>query len=85
MPAQKIDGNAIAKSIREDLSSRIAEMQSKNSNFKPSLAIIQVGDRSDSTSYVNMKQKAAAEAKIDFQHIKLPEETTQAAVSLGSP
>ena len=80
MPAQKLDGNAIAKSIREEINSKIAQTQTKNPKFQPSLAIIQVGERADSTSYVTMKQKAAADAKIDFQHIKLPEDTTEAAV-----
>lgn len=82
MPAQKIDGNAIAKAIREDIGSQIAAVQAKNPKFQPSLAIIQVGERPDSTSYVTMKAKAAADAKIKFQHIKLPEDIKEAAVSL---
>lgn len=81
MPAKKIDGNAIAKSIREDISAQIAATQANNPKFQPSLAIIQVGERPDSTSYVNMKAKAAADAKINFQHIKLAEDTNEAAVS----
>lgn len=84
MSAQRIDGNAIAKSIREQLNTKIAQLQSKNPVFQPSLAIIQVGERPDSTSYVTMKQKAAADAKIAFQHIKLPEDITEAAVRLAS-
>lgn len=81
MPAQKIDGNAIAKRIREQISEKIQNTQSKNPRFQPSLAIIQIGERQDSTSYVTMKQKAAADANIDFQHIKLPEDISEAAVS----
>ena len=61
MTATKIDGTAIAKSIREKIAKDIAEKQAKNSRYKPSLVIIQVGDRSDSSTYVRMKLKAAGE------------------------
>ncbi|KAH9824514.1 C-1-tetrahydrofolate synthase, cytoplasmic [Teratosphaeria destructans] len=64
MAATKIDGTAIAKSIRERISKEIADKQSVNPRYKPSLVIIQVGDRSDSSTYVRMKLKAAEEANI---------------------
>ena len=64
MTATKIDGTAIAKSIREKISKDIAEKQAQNPRYKPSLVIIQVGDRSDSSTYVRMKLKAAEEANI---------------------
>ena len=64
MTATKIDGTAIAKSIRERIAKDIADKQAKNDRFKPSLVIIQVGDRSDSSTYVRMKLKAAEEANI---------------------
>ncbi len=64
MTATKIDGTAIAKSIRERIAKDIAEKQAKNSRYKPSLVIIQVGERSDSSTYVRMKLKAAEEANI---------------------
>jgi methylenetetrahydrofolate dehydrogenase (NADP+)/methenyltetrahydrofolate cyclohydrolase/formyltetrahydrofolate synthetase len=41
MTAQKIDGTAIAKSIREKLGAKIKERQEKNPRYKPSLKIIQ--------------------------------------------
>lgn len=64
MTATKIDGTAIAKSIRERIAGEIADKQAKNPRYKPSLVIIQVGDRSDSSTYVRMKLKAAEEANI---------------------
>jgi methylenetetrahydrofolate dehydrogenase (NADP+) / methenyltetrahydrofolate cyclohydrolase / formyltetrahydrofolate synthetase len=64
MTATKIDGTAIAKSIRERISTEIADKQAANPRYKPSLVIIQVGDRSDSSTYVRMKLKAAEEANI---------------------
>ena len=41
MGATKLDGTAIAKSIRERLGREIAEKQKLNSRYKPSLKIIQ--------------------------------------------
>jgi len=43
MTATKIDGTAIAKSIRERLGAKIKERQSANSRYKPSLKIVQGG------------------------------------------
>ncbi|KAH9454476.1 hypothetical protein Pst134EB_014557 [Puccinia striiformis f. sp. tritici] len=68
-----IDGTQLAKEIRQGVSQKIAEIQAKSPKFKPSLAIIQQGDRPDSTTYVNMKRKAAEEAGIAFVHLILPE------------
>jgi len=41
MAAQKIDGTAIAKSIRERINSDIKDKQKSNPRYKPSLVIIQ--------------------------------------------
>jgi hypothetical protein len=41
MVAQKIDGTAIAKGVREKLNAQIREKQEKNPRYKPSLIIIQ--------------------------------------------
>ncbi|KAK1089959.1 tetrahydrofolate synthase, partial [Friedmanniomyces endolithicus] len=51
MTATKIDGTAIARTIRERISTEIADKQAKNPRYKPGLVIIQVGDRSDSSTY----------------------------------
>ncbi|KAL3424283.1 c-1-tetrahydrofolate synthase [Phlyctema vagabunda] len=80
MTATKIDGTAIAKSIRERLHREIDAAQKNNPRFKPSLKIIQVGDRSDSTTYVRMKLKAAEEANISCELIQFPDSTTEAQV-----
>ncbi|RAO72207.1 uncharacterized protein BHQ10_008219 [Talaromyces amestolkiae] len=78
MTGSKIDGTAIAKDIREKLKTEIAELQTKNPRFKPNLIIYQVGDRSDSSTYVRMKLKAAEEANILCSIIKFPETITEA-------
>ncbi|KAF2719698.1 FTHFS-domain-containing protein [Polychaeton citri CBS 116435] len=77
MAATKIDGTAIAKSIRERISKQIADKQASNPRYKPSLKIIQVGGRSDSTTYVRMKLKAAEEANIACELVHLPTEISE--------
>ncbi|KAI1389976.1 uncharacterized protein F4822DRAFT_219833 [Hypoxylon trugodes] len=61
MAATRLDGTAIAKKIRERLAVEIVEKQKSNPKYQPCLKIIQVGDRSDSSTYVRMKLKAAQE------------------------
>ncbi|KAL6161456.1 tetrahydrofolate synthase [Exserohilum turcicum] len=78
MAGQKIDGTAIAKSIRERLGAKIKEKQAQNPRYRPSLKIVQVGDRSDSSTYVRMKLKAAEEANIDCELVHLTEDISEA-------
>ncbi|KAF1972691.1 FTHFS-domain-containing protein [Bimuria novae-zelandiae CBS 107.79] len=78
MTASKIDGNAIARSIRERLGAEVKQKQETNPRYRPSLKIIQVGDRSDSSTYVRMKLKAAEEANIDCELVKFPEDVSEA-------
>ncbi|GAD97182.1 C1 tetrahydrofolate synthase [Paecilomyces variotii No. 5] len=77
MAGTKIDGTAIAKDIRERLKAEIAKTQEINPRFKPSLVIFQVGDRSDSSTYVRMKLKAAEEANIQCKIVNFPESISQ--------
>lgn len=78
MTAIKIDGNAIAKAIREKIHAEIKKKQTTNPRYKPSLTIVQVGDRSDSSTYVRMKLKAAEEADIICDLVHYPEDITEA-------
>ncbi|KAF2139283.1 uncharacterized protein K452DRAFT_232296 [Aplosporella prunicola CBS 121167] len=77
MVAAKIDGTAIAKSIRERLNAEIKQKQESNERYRPSLTIIQVGDRSDSSTYVRMKLKAAEEAGITCKLEKYGDDITE--------
>ena len=76
MVAELIDGKAIALDLRTKIHD-IAQFQLKHPEFKPHLSIIQVGDRPDSNTYVKMKLKAAEEASIGCELIKLPEDISQ--------
>ena len=78
MEAEKIDGTAIAKRIRERINAKIKKIQETNPRYKPSLTIVQVGDRSDSSTYVRMKLKAAEEANIICNLVHYPESITEA-------
>ncbi|KAF1813565.1 putative C-1-tetrahydrofolate synthase mitochondrial precursor [Eremomyces bilateralis CBS 781.70] len=78
MAATKIDGTAIAKGIREGLGAEIRRKQDENPRYNPSLVIVQVGDRADSSTYVRMKLKAAEEANIVCSLEKYPETISEA-------
>ncbi|RKF63544.1 C-1-tetrahydrofolate synthase, cytoplasmic [Erysiphe neolycopersici] len=77
MSAEIIDGTAIAKKIREKIHADIEATRCTNPRFKPSLKIIQIGNRSDSSTYVRMKLKAAQEAAIDCELVQFPESITE--------
>lgn len=72
-----IDGKSIAQTIRNNVKEEITSFKSKNPDFLPCLAVVLVGDRGDSSTYVGLKQKAAAAAGIDFIYIKLSQDITQ--------
>ncbi|KAK2069575.1 hypothetical protein P8C59_004139 [Phyllachora maydis] len=73
MSAATIDGTAIARTIREKLHAEIAQKQKSNPRFQPCFKILQVGDRSDSATYVRMKIKAAQEAGIACELVQFDE------------
>ncbi|PLN78837.1 C-1-tetrahydrofolate synthase mitochondrial precursor [Aspergillus taichungensis] len=77
MVGAKIDGTQIAKGIRESLKTEIAQIQNANPRFQPSLVIFQVGNRSDSSTYVRMKLKAAEEANIHCKIVGFPDTVAQ--------
>ncbi|KIJ69397.1 hypothetical protein HYDPIDRAFT_164944 [Hydnomerulius pinastri MD-312] len=74
--AQVIDGTVVAKSIREGVAEKIKAFKAQYPRFQPQLAIVQAGERPDSTVYVRMKAKASEEVGVKFKHITLPEAAT---------
>lgn len=86
-PAKIIDGAALARyisfrcspafitlyrSIRQGVADKIKSLQVNHPRFQPQLAVVQVGSRQDSSTYIRMKSKAATEVGIKFQHVKIP-------------
>ncbi|MEO0510617.1 MAG: bifunctional methylenetetrahydrofolate dehydrogenase/methenyltetrahydrofolate cyclohydrolase FolD [Verrucomicrobiota bacterium] len=68
-----IDGNAIAESIIEELTTEVAQLPGN----KPVVAFIRVGDDPASISYVRKKQKTAERIGIESRLHLLPEEVSK--------
>jgi hypothetical protein len=67
---------ALFSSIRENVAQRILSIQGKHPTFLPHLAIVQVGARPDSTTYIRMKEKATQAVGIKYTHVALPESSS---------
>ncbi|RPA98596.1 FTHFS-domain-containing protein [Choiromyces venosus 120613-1] len=75
MVAERIDGTAVARKIRDRINEEIKSKQETSKRFRPALTIIQ-GERF--STYVRMKLKAAEEANITCEIVKLSAEITEA-------
>jgi methylenetetrahydrofolate dehydrogenase (NADP+)/methenyltetrahydrofolate cyclohydrolase len=73
--ARLIDGKAIAATMRAALAVRVAALP-----FRPGLVVVLVGDDPASAVYVRTKDRAAAAAGIAATTIRLPADTTEAAL-----
>jgi methylenetetrahydrofolate dehydrogenase (NADP+) / methenyltetrahydrofolate cyclohydrolase / formyltetrahydrofolate synthetase len=62
--------------IRDEVAQIIAAKRAQFPRFHPHLVILQAGARPDSSVYVRMKAKAAAEAGIKFTHVQLDADVT---------
>eukprot|EP00227_Mantoniella_beaufortii_P005151 CAMPEP_0197606582 /NCGR_PEP_ID=MMETSP1326-20131121/45378_1 /TAXON_ID=1155430 /ORGANISM="Genus nov. species nov., Strain RCC2288" /LENGTH=304 /DNA_ID=CAMNT_0043174513 /DNA_START=89 /DNA_END=1003 /DNA_ORIENTATION=- len=74
-----IDGKAIAGAIRLEITAEVAAMKEKYGQV-PGLAVVIVGSRPDSQTYVRMKRKACDEAGIVSFHNEMPESATEEEV-----
>ncbi|XP_004290770.1 PREDICTED: bifunctional protein FolD 2 [Fragaria vesca subsp. vesca] len=70
--AKIIDGKTIAQTIRSEIAEEVHHLSQKYGKV-PGLAVVIVGSRKDSQSYVSMKRKACAEVGIKSVDIDLPE------------
>lgn len=77
MTAQILDGNALAKSIRSDLKTDIAQWQ-KDGFRAPGLAVILVGNDPASEVYVKGKRRDCEEVGLHSEAQHLPAAVTQA-------
>ncbi|HMG71836.1 MAG TPA: bifunctional methylenetetrahydrofolate dehydrogenase/methenyltetrahydrofolate cyclohydrolase FolD [Gemmatimonadaceae bacterium] len=76
MPAELIDGRAIAKKVRADAAERARKLIAKG--VRPGLAVVLVGDDPASAVYTSAKAKAAEEAGMYSLNVRLPADTSQA-------
>lgn len=74
--ASIIDGNAIAATIRTELKSDVTSIIEKY-QITPGLAVILVGERRDSATYVRSKKRACAEVGINSIGIDYPTDVPQ--------
>jgi methylenetetrahydrofolate dehydrogenase (NADP+)/methenyltetrahydrofolate cyclohydrolase len=80
MPAQIIDGKAIAAQVRADVAKDVAAFAEEFGGAVPGLATILVGDDPASAVYVNGKQKACAEVGMQGFNFPLPADTPREEV-----
>ncbi len=70
-----LDGKALAKSIEDELSTRVANLKQKTGRT-PILATILVGDDPASATYVRMKGNACKRVGMDSIRVEMPSTTT---------
>jgi len=73
--ARLIDGKSVAAALRAEVAGKVAAAR-----FMPGLAVVLVGEDPASSVYVRTKDRAAREAGIEARTIRLPAETSQAAL-----
>lgn len=77
--AKVIDGKKTAKDIRDEISGEITRMKDAI-GVVPGLAVILVGDRKDSATYVRNKKKACESVGIKSFEVLLPESVSEEEV-----
>ncbi len=75
MPAELIDGAAIAREIRREVAGRAAQLI--ENGVQPGLAVVLVGEEPASAVYVKAKSRACDEAGMYSSTIRMPHATTQ--------
>lgn len=79
-PAGLIDGKKLSAVIREEVRVAVAELVQSH-GVTPGLAVVIVGARKDSATYVRMKKKAASEAGLYSVTVELDESATQEQIA----
>ncbi|WP_439509366.1 bifunctional methylenetetrahydrofolate dehydrogenase/methenyltetrahydrofolate cyclohydrolase FolD [Marinimicrobium koreense] len=76
MPAQILDGKALAKKTEQELAQRVADLKARSNGQAPILATILVGDDPASATYVKMKGNACERIGMESLRIELPASTS---------
>jgi methylenetetrahydrofolate dehydrogenase (NADP+)/methenyltetrahydrofolate cyclohydrolase len=76
LPAEIIDGVAVARAIRDEVARDAAALIARG--LRPGLAVVMVGEDPASTVYVRAKGRACDEARMHSSTIQLPGSTSQA-------
>ncbi len=75
MQTRIIDGNGIAREVREGLRPRVAALAS--AGVIPGLAVVRVGEHPASKVYVDRKIKACSDIGLLSENIELPEDASE--------
>lgn len=67
----RLCGKTAAEHVYQTITNKVTMLLNKN--IVPGLTVIQVGDKKDSTTYVNMKAKMCEKYKINSNVIRLPD------------
>mmetsp|Transcript_5723 Transcript_5723/g.17026 ORF Transcript_5723/g.17026 Transcript_5723/m.17026 type:complete len:334 (-) Transcript_5723:2441-3442(-) len=76
MTSKLIDGKKIAETVREEIAGEVRKLEQKFGR-KPGLAVVIVGTRKDSQTYVRNKRKACETAGMQSFLFELPEDVSQ--------
>lgn len=74
-----IDGKLVAKQVREEIAVEVTKMKDAI-GIVPGLAVILVGSRKDSQTYVRNKKKACEAVGIKSYEVNLPEDSSEEEV-----
>ena len=77
MTAKILDGNAIAKKIRQEVAASVKNLR-ENRNIQPNLTVILIGDNPASALYVRLKKRDCEKTGVDCRVTRLPAELTTA-------
>ena len=71
MPAQILDGRAMAKEVRKEIVAEVARFREEY-GFAPTIAVVRAGDDPASVSYAKMIQRSFENAGMNFRMHALP-------------
>lgn len=74
MPAERLDGAAVASAIREELRGQVADLARRG--ITPGLGVLLVGDDPASAAYVRGKTAACEELGLLHETLRLPQSAT---------
>jgi methylenetetrahydrofolate dehydrogenase (NADP+)/methenyltetrahydrofolate cyclohydrolase len=85
VPARILDGKALAQRVRQEVASEVARLKDET-GVVPGLTVVLLGDNPASQVYVRNKQNASKAAGMNGRVLRLPADTTQAALldTIGS-
>jgi methylenetetrahydrofolate dehydrogenase (NADP+) / methenyltetrahydrofolate cyclohydrolase len=77
--AQRLDGTAAAAAVRDEVAKGVALLR-RDAGVTPGLTVILVGEHPASLAYVRGKEKAAREAGMNSEILRLPAATGEAEI-----